>query len=379
MTTKYILPVLAVSGVLFAVMFVRAGNKPVPPAEPVAEPAMAPYDAYVAGAGLVEASTENIAISTPVPGLVTQVLAKVGAQVKQGDPLFKLDDRDLQAELIVRQSALSTAKAKLEKLKSLPRPEDVPPAEAKVAEARASLNDAKELRAMWNGVEDSGVVSAEELQRRDAAVAVAQAKYDQAQSELKLLNAGSWKPDIEIAAAEVAAADAQVKATQTNIARLTVTAPVDGEVLQVKVRPGEYAQAGPLATPLMLLGDVSKVHVRVDIDENDAWRVAAAAPAVATVRGNRDLKTNLKFVRIEPYVVPKRSLTGESTERVDTRVLQVLYSFDRVFLIRAAGRDSHEILAELERRLGNDDAAERAETVRQLGEIMLLRLRQVEV
>ena len=52
--------------------------------------------------------------------------------------------------------------------------------------------------------------------------------------------------------------------------------------------------------------------------------------------------------------------------------------FDRVFLIRAAGRDAHEILAELERRLGNDDAAERAETVRQLGEIMLIRLRQVE-
>jgi multidrug resistance efflux pump len=329
MTTKYILPVLAACGVLFAVMFVRAGNKPVPPAEPVAEPAMAPYEAYVAGAGLVEASTENIAISTPVPGLVTQVLAKVGAQVKQGDPLFKLDDRDLQAELIVRRSALSTAKAKLEKLKSLPRPEDVPPAEARVAEARASLNDAKELRAMWNGVEDTGVVSAEELQRRDAAVAVAQAKYAQAESELTLLKAGSWKPDIEIAAAEIAAADAQVKATQTNIERLTITAPVDGEVLQVKVRPGEYAQAGQLATPLMLLGDVSKVHVRVDIDENDAWRVAPAAPAVATVRGNRDLKTNLKFVRIEPYVVPKRSLTGESTERVDTRVLQVLYSFDR--------------------------------------------------
>jgi HlyD family secretion protein len=67
----------------------------------------------------------------------------------------------------------------------------------------------------------------------------------------------------------------------------------------------------------------------VDIDENDAWRVRQDAPAVATVRGNRDLKTNLRFVRIEPYVVPKKSLTGESTERVDTRVLQVLYSFDK--------------------------------------------------
>ena len=54
-----------------------------------------------------------------------------------------------------------------------------------------------------------------------------------------------------------------------------------------------------------------------------------SAAAVAFVRGNRDLKTDLKFLRVEPYVVPKRSLTGESTERVDTRVLQVLYSFNR--------------------------------------------------
>jgi hypothetical protein len=68
MTTKYILPIVAACGVLFAVMFVRAGNKPIPAAQPVAEPAMAPYDAYVAGAGLVEASTENIGSARRCPG-----------------------------------------------------------------------------------------------------------------------------------------------------------------------------------------------------------------------------------------------------------------------------------------------------------------------
>jgi len=51
--------------------------------------------------------------------------------------------------------------------------------------------------------------------------------------------------------------------------------------------------------------------------------------------------------------------------------------FDRVFLVRAAGRDAPEILAELERRLGNDDVAERAETIEQLRQIALLRLEQV--
>jgi multidrug efflux pump subunit AcrA (membrane-fusion protein) len=145
---------------------------------------------------------------------------------------------------------------------------------------------------------------------------------------LALLKAGAWKPDVDIARAEVASAEAQIKATETNIERLTVRAPMDGQVLQVKVRVGEFAQTGVLQTPLILLGKVDRLHVRVDIDENDAWRVRGEAPAAAFVRGNRELKTPLKFVRFEPYVVPKRSLTGDSTERVDTRVLQVLYSFD---------------------------------------------------
>ena len=51
--------------------------------------------------------------------------------------------------------------------------------------------------------------------------------------------------------------------------------------------------------------------------------------------------------------------------------------FDRVFLIRAACRSSSEILAELRRRLGNDDETERAETVAALREIALLRLKDV--
>lgn len=48
--------------------------------------------------------------------------------------------------------------------------------------------------------------------------------------------------------------------------------------------------------------------------------------------------------------------------------------FDRVFLVRAAGRTADQVLAELHRRLGNDDATERAEVAEQLREIALLRL-----
>ncbi len=73
----------------------------------------------------------------------------------------------------------------------------------------------------------------------------------------------------------------------------TVRAPISGRILQMKTRLGEYAQTGVLSTPLMLLGDDTKLHVRVDIDENDAWRFQPCAPAVASVRGNPELKASV--------------------------------------------------------------------------------------
>ncbi|MGH7176300.1 MAG: HlyD family secretion protein [Tepidisphaeraceae bacterium] len=329
MFTKFVLPALAVIGVIFALAVVRQGARPVPASQPVAMPAQAPFEAYIAGAGIVEASTENIAVGTLVSGVVQKIFVKIGQDVKAGQPLFEIDDRDLQAELLVRQAAMAAQKQKLARLESLPRPEDVPRARAKVAQAQAELADAKDKLDLWEKMPDRSAVSVDEMNRRRFAVDVADAVLKQAQAELALLEAGSWKPDLEIARAEVASAEAQVKATQIAIDRLTVRAPVDGRVLQIKVRVGEFATAGVMDIPLMLLGDVKTLHVRVDVDEHDAWRLKPDAAARASLRGNKDLSTALRFVRVEPYVVPKRSLTGDSAERVDTRVLQVIYAFDR--------------------------------------------------
>jgi hypothetical protein len=104
---------------------------------------------------------------------------------------------------------------------------------------------------------------------------------------------------------------------------------VDGVVLQVNVRPGEFVGANPGQALVMLGAVTDRVNVRVDIDEHDIPRFKPGAPAVASLRGAPDKKYPLTFVRVEPYVIPKKSLTGDNTERVDTRVLQVLYSLKR--------------------------------------------------
>jgi len=158
-------------------------------------------------------------------------------------------------------------------------------------------------------VRDKRAVSVDDLEKRRNALALAQAK-------------------LESAKAAVTAAEASLQAARTTLERLTVRSPIDGEVLQVNIRPGEYAATGALTTPLLRLGGMDRLHVRVDLDENDAWRFSPGARGVAALRGNRDIKAPLRFERVEPYMVAKTSLTGSSTERVDTRVLQVLYSFD---------------------------------------------------
>jgi multidrug resistance efflux pump len=120
---------------------------------------------------------------------------------------------------------------------------------------------------------------------------------------------------------------AQVEQTEIELQRLEVQALVDGEVLQVNVRPGEYVGAPPNQA-LVVLGSVQRLHVRVDVDEHDIPRFRPGAPARAMLRGDPRREFALRFVRVEPYVIPKKSLTGDNTERVDTRVLQVIYAVE---------------------------------------------------
>jgi HlyD family secretion protein len=328
MIKTFIVPLLAIIGVIIAVYTVVQGSKPPAPLPPAVEPPSAPYEHFVAGSALVEASTQNIALGTPVGGVVMEVLAKVGDDVKVGQVLFRLDDRQHRAELASREANLAISEAQLAKLKLGTRPEELPQARARVAEAEAILADLQDQLSMWERVRDERAISADDLARRRFAVQIAQARADEAKAALALLTAGTWKADLSVAQAQVRSAQAGVEFATVELDRLQIRAPVEGRILQVNVRAGEFAQAGPSSTPHVLMGDVTPLHVRVDVDENDAWRVSSGAEAMAYVRGNKDIATPLTFVRFEPFVVPKRSLTGESTERVDTRVLQVIFSFD---------------------------------------------------
>lgn len=306
MLRKYIIPLVALAGVAFAIFTVASGNKQPPAVPPVSEASQSPYATFVAGSGIVEAGTDNISIGTGIAGVVSEVFVHVGSDVKAGEPLFKIDDRAARAELEVRRATAHVA-------------------EVQSANAQYELMLGKSLAETRN-------ISEEELAGKRFAV--------------------------EESAARLAQARAELKAGETNLEILTVRAPVDGQVLQLRIHPGEFVPvgAGPLdQQPLLLMGSLTPLHVRVDVDEFDAWRVTKDASATGFLRGNASVSTSLNFVRFEPYVVPKKSLTGNSTERVDTRVLQVIFSFERGDLPIYVGQQM-DVFIETSEPAGSDNA-----------------------
>ncbi len=304
MIRKLVLPLVAIIGFAVAIAMILRGNESAPSAQPVVQPAGAPFSSYVFGPGIVEASSENIAVGTPVSGIVTAVYVKWGERVKSGAPLFKVDTRDLQAQLLPAAAKVKEVEAQLL------------PATAKVQEAEATLAKAEYRLRVGEGLEPGVSVSVEEMANRRFDVGTEKAILATAEAQVEQIKA------------QIASAKAQVEQIEREIELRTIRAPISGRILQMKTRLGEYAQSGVLSTPLMLLGDDTRLHVRVDIDENDAWKFRPCAAAMGSVRGNPEIKTPLQYARTDPDVIPKTLLTGDTTQRTDTRVLQVIYSFD---------------------------------------------------
>ena len=282
----------ALCGVAMIVFVSRTqAAREMPPAgEPPVPPPQKPYAQAVAATGILEALSENVAIGVPLPGLVTEVFVKVNDAVKKDQPLFKLDDRDLRAEMLATQAQREVTQSQ------------IVVSEAQLAKLQSQL-------ARLAAVTDHRAVSVDDLENRKQDVAVSQAQLAAAKSQL-------------------AASDTSLKRLALLIERLTVRAPRDGDIIQLNIRAGEYAATSP-KTPSMILGETGKLQVRADIDEQNATRIRKGQKAYGYLKGDPKVTFPLEFIRVEPYVIPKVSLTGSSTERVDTRVLQVIYSLER--------------------------------------------------
>jgi HlyD family secretion protein len=334
MSRSFILPVIALGLLLFAGNHVLTRQRPVTQAEPPFKPPQASMEICVAGAGIVEPRTENIAIGSHLSGIIEKVHVVVGQQVKPGDNLFELDSRQISADLEIERAELQSAYMELSRLEQMPRPEDVPVVVAQRKEAEAVVAEMQDAYERSERLGTSGAATEEKIVSSRAKLDGSKAQLARVKAEEARLLAGAWQADKALAQARVNRAQRSVEQFETQLARYTVQAPhmsyggnpvEEFTVLQSNIRPGEPVTSSPGAA-LIVLGDLSTKHVRVDIDEHDIPRFRKNAPATGIVRGDSEFKYDLKFVRVEPFVVPKRSLTGDNRERVDTRVLQAIYA-----------------------------------------------------
>jgi HlyD family secretion protein len=329
--TRQGIPILAVAMIGFAGWSVASKYRPrLVTMPPIAAPTHT-YDNDVAGAGIVEPASEVIALAIERGGVVTRVDVVAGDVVKAGQPLFSIDARNYQAAVAQDEAAVAAESAAIASIEqSIILQQDA------IDQAGANLDsaEAERIRASLDHARYAALVRSASATRQRFESATADAEKASANVAAMKATLASARQQNEVLSAQRREAEAKLDQAKAALAgaradldKTVVKAPIDGAILKVNARLGEYAQAGVLSNPLMTMGSIDPLHVRADIDEADSWRVHKDSPAVASLRGNPAISVALSFVRFEPYVLPKRSLTGDTAERVDTRVLQAIYAF----------------------------------------------------
>src|SRR5262245_22645853 len=295
--SRIVLPLVALAMGGLGFYHVGRESQTKPATSPPENPPRSPYQSSIAASGVIEARTENIAIGSALSGLVLEVYVpsdRAGTHVKAGQPLFRVDDRHLKAQLQAALAQRASAEARLAKLEQQPRPEELPPSLAKLKVTQANVVNAHDQYERAKRLVVNQTVAQEEYVTRQQAYEAALHEQAKAQAEYDLLKAGAWKPDIEVAKADVVEARARVEQVKTEIERATVVSPVDGVVLQVNVRAGERISDMDTKA-LIVLGDISTFHVRADIDERDIARFRPGARAKAYPRGETAHEITTRF------------------------------------------------------------------------------------
>jgi len=168
----------------------------------------------------------------PEPTLVTAVLIEENVPVKKGQPLFQFDRRPYEYKLQQIQAQLAEARQNVLVLQA-----DVEVATQKVAKAEVDLNYEQYQKRMFAQLVQESAVREEQLVQVDSKVNGAQATRAEAQAELERARL-KYKAEIDGVNTTVANLEAQLRLAQYYLDNTTLTAPEDGLIVNLQVRPG---------------------------------------------------------------------------------------------------------------------------------------------
>ncbi len=284
-----------------------------------------------------------------------------------GTPLVAIDDTVQRATAEQQQAQAEAAQALLDELHAQPRKETLEVARAQVELATASLKSAQDSSTSSSAPTSSTPesVSKDALDNAINAVKVAKANLDVVTRQYELTKAGAWVYDIQNQERQHEALAKASPASSALLAKYTIKAPADGVVLSIQAAVGSYVSPqGAYDTytqgfvPVMVMGTANGAPRRALLRRRDPDPAPAARgrciQAQMFIRGT-DTSIPLEFVRVQPYVSPKIELSNQRLEKVDLRVLPVIFRFEPppgvVRLSRRAGGRLHRREIDMRRLL----------------------------
>jgi HlyD family secretion protein len=330
---------ISLAGILAGIATAIFFSMKTPALSPAFTPASNPYTSAIYAEGIVESaqtSGENTNMYPEVAGTVSEILVSEGQQVKAGDPLLRLDDTIQRAMAEQQGAQAAAARALLNELKAEPRKEALDVAAAQVVATEAALRTATDtlLKTKAAYEADPRSVSRDALDNATNAVAVANANLDVARKQYDLTKAGAWLYDIQNQERQTTALEQAHTASTALLGKYTLRAPRDGVVLSINTIVGNYASPQGAydaytqgVDPLIILGTFpASLNVRCYVDEILVPRLPPGSKMKAqmSIRGS-NVKVPLQFVRVQPLVSPKIELSNQRQERVDVRVLPVIF------------------------------------------------------
>ena len=314
-----------------------------PPLPPAFSPATNPYARGIYAEGMVESdqpSGENINIYPEVSGTVKHILVAEGQEVRKGDLLLLIDDSIQRATVEQLQSQAQAAATLLAELKAQPRKETLDVNEAQVVAAQAALKTTQDTYAKQRDAYtlDPKSVSKDALDSAANAVLTAKTNLEVARKQRDLTKAGAWIYDINNQERTYNALFKSYLSASALLAKYSLRAPADGKVLAVNPIVGSYVSPqGAYDTytqgmdPVLVLGAAqTRLNVRCYVDEILVPRLPEPSrmKAQMSIRGS-DVKIPLQFVRTQPIISPKIELSDQRQERVDVRVLPVIFRIEK--------------------------------------------------
>jgi len=170
--------------------------------------------------------------------------------------------------------------------------QDIRLAQITIAQAQARLDRLESP----TSVEDLAVAQAA-VDAARARVQTAQVQIDQAELSLALLLAGPRQEQIDALQAQVAQARVTLEQAQLRLEKVRLTAPLDGIVAQVNIQENEVAASG---LPAVVLADLSRFHMEVEIDELDVGQVSVAQEVLVSLDALPDRELSGRVRAIAP-------------------------------------------------------------------------------